>query len=52
MGSEFLVLHCRLRKPRCFYSLSSLGTMSDYNWRVFHPGGGGGGGGGGGVDLS
>ena len=27
----------RLLKPRHFYSLSSLGTMSDHNWRVFHP---------------
>ena len=26
-----------LRKPRHFYGLSPLGTMSDHNWRVFHP---------------
>ena len=43
----FLVLHHRLRKPRHFYSLSPLGTMSYHNWRwrVFHPRRGGGGGG-------
>ena len=37
VGSGFLVSHRRLRKPRHFYGLSSLGTMSDHNWRVFHP---------------
>ena len=46
MGSEFLVSHLGLHKPRHFYGLSSLRTMSDQNWRVFHPRGGGGGGGG------
>ena len=40
VGSEFLVSHHRLRKPKHFYSLSSTGTMSDHNWRVFHPRGG------------
>ena len=25
-----------LCKPRHFYGLSSLGTMSNYNWRTFH----------------
>ena len=28
--------HCGLCKPRHFYGLSPLGTMSDHNWRVFH----------------
>ena len=37
VGSGFLVSHRRLRKLRHFYSLSLLGTMSDHNWRVFHP---------------
>ena len=37
VGSEFLVSHCRLRKPRHFYGVSPLGTMSDHNWRGFHP---------------
>ena len=37
VGSEFLVSHRRLHKPRHFYSLSSLETMSNHNWRVFHP---------------
>ena len=36
VGSEFLVSHCGLRKPRHFYGLALLGTMSDNNWRVFH----------------
>ena len=36
-GKGFLVSHCRLRKPRHFYGLSSPGTMSDHNWGVFHP---------------
>ena len=40
VGSVFLVSHRRLYKPRHFYSLSSLGTMSDHNWWVFHPRGG------------
>ena len=31
VGSGFLVLHRRLRKPIHFYGLSSLGTMSDHN---------------------
>ena len=39
MGSGFLVSHRGLRKPRHFYDLSPLGTMSNYNWRVFHLGG-------------
>ena len=47
VGSKFWVSHHRLRKPRHYYDLSPLGTMSDHNWRVFHRGGGGGGGGGG-----
>ena len=29
--------HRRLRKPKHFYGLSSLGTMSYHNWLVFHP---------------
>ena len=33
---DFLVSHRGLRKPRHFYSLSTLGTMSDHNWRAFH----------------
>ena len=37
VGSRFLVSHRRLRKPRHIYDLSPLGTMSDHNWRVFHP---------------
>ena len=36
MGSRFLVSHRGLRKPRHFYGLSLLGTMSNHNWRVFH----------------
>ena len=36
VGSGFLESHCGLRKPRQFYGLSSLGTMCDYNWWVFH----------------
>ena len=36
MGSGFLVSYRGLRKPRNFYRLSLLGTMSDHNWRVFH----------------
>ena len=36
VGIEFLALHCKLRKPRHFYGLSSLGNMSDHNWWVFH----------------
>ena len=43
VGSEFLVSHHKLRKPKNFYSLSLLGTMSDHNWWVFHLRGGGGG---------
>ena len=35
VGSEFLVSYRRLRKPRHFYGLSPLGTMSDHNWQVF-----------------
>ena len=37
MGSGFLVSHRRIHRPRHFYGLSPLGTMSDHNWRVFHP---------------
>ena len=37
VGSKFLVSHHRLRKPRHFYGLSPLGTMSEHNWGVFHP---------------
>ena len=37
VGSRFLVSHRGLRKPRHFYGLSPLGTMSDHNWRTFHP---------------
>ena len=37
VGSEFLVSHVRLHKPRNFYSLSPLDTMSDHNCRVFYP---------------
>ena len=37
VGSGFFVSHHELRKPRHFYGLSPLGTMSDHNWRVFHP---------------
>ena len=39
VGSGFLVSHCELHKPRHFYGLSPLGTMSDHNRWVFHPGG-------------
>ena len=53
VGSGLLVSHRGLRKPRNFYGLSPMGTMSDHNWRVFHlKGEGGGGGGGGGGDQS
>ena len=37
VGSRFLESHRGLCKPRHFYGLSPLGTMSDHNWRVFHP---------------
>ena len=37
MGSGFLVSHRGIRKPRHFYDLSFLGTMSDYNLLDFHP---------------
>ena len=37
VGSGFLVSHHGLLKPRNFYGLSPLGTMSNHNWRVFHP---------------
>ena len=37
VGNRFLVSHRELCKPRHFYGLSPLGTMSDHNWRVFHP---------------
>ena len=37
VGSGFLVSHRGLRKPRHFYGLSPLRTMSDHNWWVFHP---------------
>ena len=36
-GIGFLVSHRGLHKPRHFYGLSLLRTMSDHNWRVFHP---------------
>ena len=39
MGSGFLVSHHRLSKPRHFYSLSPLGTMSDHNCGFFTRGG-------------
>ena len=34
---RFLVSHRGLHKPKHFYSLSPLGTMSDLNWQAFHP---------------
>ena len=37
VGSGFLVSHHGLRKPRHFYGLASIGTISDHNWRAFHP---------------
>ena len=37
MGRGFFVSHHELRKPRHFYGLSPLRTMSDHNWRAFHP---------------
>ena len=37
ISSGFLVSHRGLRKPRHFYGVSPLGTMSDHNWQVFHP---------------
>ena len=37
MGSGFLVSHHGLCKPRHFYGLLPLGTMSDDNWQIFHP---------------
>ena len=37
VGSRFFLSHYGLREPRHFYDLSPLGTMSDHNWRVFHP---------------
>ena len=36
VGSGVWVLHHGLRKPRHFYTLSPLGTMSDHNWKAFH----------------
>ena len=36
VGRGFLVSHRGLLKPRHFYDLSPLGTMSYYNWQVFH----------------
>ena len=36
VGSGFLVSHRWLCKPRHFYGLSTLGTMFDHNWWVFH----------------
>ena len=33
----FLVTHCGLFKPKRFYGLSLLETMSDQIWRAFHP---------------
>ena len=37
VGRGFLVSHRGFRKPRHFYGLSLLGTMSDHNWLAFHP---------------
>ena len=36
VGSRFLVFHYGLPKPKHFYDISSLGTMSNHNWRVLH----------------
>ena len=36
VGSRFLVSHYGLRKPRHFYDLSPLRTMSDHNWQAVH----------------
>ena len=36
VGNGFFMSHHRLRKPKHFYDLSPLGTMSDHNWRAFH----------------
>ena len=35
VSNKFLVSHPRLCKPRHFYRLSPLGTMSDHNWQFF-----------------
>ena len=37
LGGEFLVSHCGLHKPKHFYDLSPLGTMSNHNLLNFHP---------------
>ena len=37
VGSGFLVSRREFRKPRHFYGLLRLRTMSDHNWRVFRP---------------
>ena len=37
LGRRILVSHHGLLKPRHFYSLSSLWTMSYHSWRVFSP---------------
>ena len=37
VGSGFLVFQRGLRKPIHFYGLSPPRTMSNHNWRVFHP---------------
>ena len=37
VGSIFLVSHHGLCKHKHFYGLSPLRTMSDHNWRIFHP---------------
>ena len=36
VGSEFFVSHRSLHKPKQFYGLSPLGTMSNHNSQVFH----------------
>ena len=37
VGNGFLVSHRKLSKPKHFYNISPLRTMSNHNWRVFHP---------------
>ena len=37
VGSRFLVSHRGLCKPKNFYSLSPLRTMSYHIWSAFHP---------------
>ena len=36
VGIRFLVSHRELQKPKHFYNLSPLRTMSNHNWQVFH----------------